>query len=254
MKLPKFLAAVVLSVSLYSCGCEDVNLGSIELTDELTSFLPTDLPDGKSYYATIDNVKLPFHYQSPEGFSDVKLPAGKINYSGKFDLNHCIEYYAAKEKVYTVQVGPNKVLSFIQVIRKNASKDRINKIYDKNEVKDIIEVSTEYKNVYPEPIEHNGAMIDSYVTYRYFYFKDANGTTIDRVNYMQEFLPTVTLNGVEHQNVYHVYSKDPYFESHEPTTNTKYPLDYVRGFYIKAGTGIIQFYTYRGKQIPITIE
>lgn len=254
MKLSKILAAVVLSVSLYSCGCEDVNLGNIEFTDELTPFLPVDPSNGKNYYATINNSKLPFTYQTTEGFADVRLPAGKINYSGKFDLNHCTEYYSAKEKMYTVQVGPNKELSFILVYSKDASKDRINNISDKNEVGDILNIFTEYKNVFPEPIEHGGAMINSYTTDRSFYFKEANAKTIDRINYMQEFLPTVTLNGVEHTNVYHLYIKDHYFKSHEPSTNPKYPLDYIRGLYIKQGIGIIHFYTYRGKNIPITLE
>ncbi|MBC5774567.1 hypothetical protein H8S95_10890 [Pontibacter sp. KCTC 32443] len=254
MKLSKLLAATVLSVSLYSCGCEDVNLGNMEFTDELTPFLPVELTNGKSYYATIDNAKLQMNYQTSDGFNDVTLPAGRINYSGKFDLNSCNEYYTAKEKVYMVQVGPNKELSFIQVFRKDASKDRINDIDDKNDVGDIIEFFTEYKNIFPEPIPDRGTMIGSYTTSRTFYFKDANATTIERGNYMQEFLPTVTLNGVEHKNVYHVYIKEPHFESYEPSDNGKYPLDYVQGLYIKEGIGVINFYTYRGKQIDITIE
>ena len=100
MKLNKLLAIVVLSLGLYSCSCEDVNLGKLEQTGELTSFLPAQ---GKSYFIKYGDVKLPLSYYVPAYSSAMMIPVaktGKTQTTGKGGSSACIEYYAAEEKEY----------------------------------------------------------------------------------------------------------------------------------------------------------
>ncbi|NDK54849.1 hypothetical protein [Pontibacter fetidus] len=252
MKLPKLLAAVFLALSLYSCdNCEDVNLGKLEFTNELTTFLPSQPAPGKNYYLTSDTGKLQMKYA--EENTEVIIPAGKTNYSGKFDLNSCKEYYTAGKKVYTSQVAGEKHFSIRINYRKDVLPEQYNTIQDKNPVDDVIEFEMGYNNIYPEPVPYGTTTINSFSAKCIFIFSDAATSAIDRITYMQEFLPTVTLNGVSHANVYHLYIKEPHVEAHEPRSD-KYPLDFVEGIYIKEGVGLINAYTFRGKQLNVTVE
>ncbi|MBJ6117616.1 hypothetical protein JAO76_05410 [Pontibacter sp. BT310] len=254
MKLPKLLGTVAVALSLISCdNCEDVNLGKLEFTNALISFLPAQPAPGKSYYITSESGRQQMNYAVPNTNAQVIIPAGKTNYSGKFDPNSCNEYYTAEEKVYTGQPQGESLISIRTTYRKDADSERYNTIPDKNAVGDVVEFAMGYNNIFPEPVPYGTGTINSFSAQRYFLFEEATTSTIDRITYMQEFLPTVTFNGVAHENVYHLYIKEPHTEAHEPRSD-KYPLDFVEGIYIKEGIGLIRAYTYRGKQIDVTIQ
>lgn len=254
MRLSKLLPAILLLVSLIACDtCEDVNLGKLEFTNELISFLPAQPASGKSYYAVTESGKLQMNYTVPDKNMQVVIPVGKTNYSGKFDPNSCKEYYTAEEKVYTSQIEGEKYFSIKTNYRKAADPEQYNTIQDKDEVGDVVEFEVSYNNIFPEPVPYGTTTINNFTAQRVFVFSDAATSAIDRITYMQEFLPTITLNGVSHENVYHLYIKQPHVEAHEPRSE-KYPLDFVQGIYIKEGIGIVHAYTYRGKQLAITIE
>ncbi len=247
---------MALSVSLYSCGCEDLNLGKLAFTNDLIAFLPAEPAQGQSYFALFNGTKHRMNYLAPNGISTVVIPVRKKNYSGKFDPNSCKEYYTAEEKVYTSQVEGGSPVSISITYRKDASQERFNNYIDKDNVADIIVFGLGYNNRFPAPIPSGSASIENYITQRYFIFKDASTSQVDNVTYLQEFLPAVTLNGITYQNVYHLHMKEqPVYRPEEQYYLEHYPqLDYVQGIYIKEGVGVMHAYTYKGKQMAITVE
>ncbi|RAU84249.1 hypothetical protein [Pontibacter arcticus] len=254
MKLPKLLAVLVLAAGLSACEkCEDVNLGKLEFTNELVSFLPAQPTSVASYYATTESGKLQLKYEMPAKNATLVIPAGKNNYTGKFDPNSCKNYYTSEEKVFTSQITGEKHFSIKTKYRKDADPDRYNAIHDKEEVNDVVEFEVGYANIYPEPVPYGTTTITNFTSRRTFILSDAATTTLDGITYKQEFLPEVTVGGVTHKNVYHLYLKQPYLEAHEPRSE-KYPIDFVQGIYISEGVGIIHAYTFRGKNLSITVE
>ncbi|ARS37051.1 hypothetical protein [Pontibacter actiniarum] len=255
MKLTK-LIAVAMSVSLYSCSCDDVDLGKLEFTNELTSFLPAPPVQGKSYYIAMDTIHQKMSYVNPEGSTTVVIPVKKINYSGKFDLNSCKEYYTAEQKVFLSQVNGQNPVRLTLTYRKDASTDRFNNTISKGSVGDVLEFTVGYTNTFPEPVANGTSSISSYETVRTFLFSSATTATLDHYTYKQEFLPAVALNSVQHENVYHLYLSSPsqyrpedqFFRDHYPA------LDYIEGIYVKEGAGIVYAYSFKGKQISVAVE
>ncbi|MCP2042970.1 hypothetical protein [Pontibacter sp. HSC-36F09] len=256
MKLNKLLAAVVLSVGLSACGCEDVNLGKLEFTNELVSFMPAQPTQGKSYYMAEEGVNRKMKYINAAGVTSVEIPVRRTNYSGKFDPNSCKEFFTADQKVYASQVEGGSLVSISVTYRKNASTDRFNNITDKAAVGDVIEFAVGYNNKFPEPIQTGTSSSSNFITSRTFLFGDATTNTIDNHTYTQEFLSTVTLGGVQHQNVYHLYLNQPnYYRPEEQYIHDRYPaLDYIQGIYVKEGFGIIQAYSSKGKEIVLSVN
>lgn len=256
MKLPKLIAAVVLAATLNSCSkCEDVNLGKLEFTNELIAFTPPQLAEGKKYYATFDNQKHRMSYVRPDAYTQTTIPVRKKNYSGKFDLNSCKEYYTAEEMEYVGQIEGSAQYSFKLIYRKDADKQRFSDLNTKDSIEDILEIVVGYNNPFPKPVIHHNITYNSYTTLRHFYLRDAATTEMNGYTYVQEFKPTITLNGVEHEDVYHIYltqTQSAYPE--ERYFNEQYPLDYVKGIYLKEGIGVIHAYTAAGKQVHITVE
>lgn len=252
MKLHKLLAAVILSVSLSSCGCEDLHLGKLEFTNELAAFVPPQLAEGKSFYVVFDNSKHKMNYAMPSSLIQTTIPVRKINYSGKFDLNHCKEYYTAEEKEYTSQTEGSIQYSFKLIYRKDAD----NNISTKDKLKDILEIVAGYNNPFPKPVTYYNSTFNNYTTLRHFYFREAVTSEVNNVSSMQEFLQTITLNGVEHKDVYHIYLTDMYgnFYPEERFFNEQYPLDFIKGIYLKEGIGILYAYTSKGRQVSIAVE
>jgi len=256
MKLAKLLAVTTLSVALYSCGCDDVDLGKLEFTNELVTFLPSQPAPGKSYYIAMDGAKQKMRYVNPEGSTEVVIPVKKINYSGKFDPNSCNEYYTAEQKVFTGQVEGQNPTKITLTYRKDASTDRYNSSIDKNNVGDVLELTVGYNNKFPNPIVSGTTSISNYETLRTFLFSEAITAPIDHYTYKQEFLPTVVLNRVQYENVYHLYLSSPnqyrpeddYYRNHYPE------LDYIEGIYLKEGAGIVYAYSFKGKQISFSVE
>ncbi|MDX5481690.1 MAG: hypothetical protein LPK07_08390 [Hymenobacteraceae bacterium] len=253
MKIIKLLAVALLSASLYSCNeCEDVNLGKLEFTDELTSFLPVQ---GKNYSAVTGGTRLRMSYSTPSGSAYVQIPVQKINYSGKFDPDYCKEYYTAEEKEYTGQIEGGSPFSIKFKLRKDANPQRFNTIYDKDAVGDVLEFAVGYNTVFPEAVTHGSHTYTNYTAQRTFLFLDTVTSNLDRITYTQEYLPTVTLQGVQHESVYHLYLNDGY--SYDPTErylHQYYPLDYIKGIYMKKGVGLLHAYTAGGKQVTIAVE
>lgn len=255
MKLSKLLAATFLSLSLYSCGCEDVNLGKLEQTGELTSFLPAQ---GKNYFVKYGETKLPLSYQVPGKSSAVMIPVaktGKIQTTGKGGSSECIEYYDAEEKEYPSFIEGQCPFNLNQKYRKDANQHALNDIKDKDQVADVIEYTVSFNNNFPTTITRGMMNYYNYVPYRVFTLaKDPTKLQYKQSDITQQFLPAVTLNGVQHQNVYHLYLNSPQFTEDEKFFNQHYPLDYPQGIYVKEGIGILQAYTANGKKIDITIE
>lgn len=255
MKLPKLLAAVFLSFSLYSCSCEDVNLGKLEQTGELTSFLPAQ---GRSYFATYNDTKLPLSYYTPDGSSPLRVPVretGSKAMVGKGGTYDCIEYYTAEEKEYPGYIEGKNPFYLNQKYTKDVNQFAFNSIKDKDQVVDVIEFIVGFNNKFPTTITRGMGSYDSFMPYRSFTLaKDPEALLFKRSDMTQEFLPTITLNGVQHQNVYHLYLNSPQYTEDEKFFNQYYPLDYPQGIYVKEGIGIVQAYTDDGKQIDITVE
>ncbi|MDO6390730.1 hypothetical protein Q4E40_11380 [Pontibacter sp. BT731] len=256
MKLSKLIAAAALGVGLSACGCEDVNLGKLEFTNQLVSFLPAQPTQGKSYYIKEEGADRKMKYVNADGVTTVEIPVRKTNYSGKFDPNSCKEYFTADQKVYASQVEGESLVSISVTYRKNVSTDRFNNITDKAAVGDVIEFAVGYNNKFPEPIQTGTSSSSNFITSRTFLFWDATTNTIDNYTYTQEFLPTVTLDGVAHDKVYHLYLNQPnYYRPEEQYIHDRYPaLDYVQGIYVKEGFGIIQAYTSKGKQVVLSVH
>ncbi|WP_162428085.1 hypothetical protein [Pontibacter pudoricolor] len=257
MRLLKFFAATVLAVVLTSCdNCEDVNLGKLEFTNEFISFLPAAPAQARSYYATFEGSRQQLHYVTPDVNPTVEIPVNKINYGGKFDATYCKEYYTADQKVYTSQIEGVNPLSISITYKKNASEERYNPYLNRDDVGDMIFFKVGYKNVFPEPITDGKTSYDSHTTQRWFILDKATTSIIDKYTYTQEFLPTVTLNGVEYENVYRFQSSGTNgYNVEDRFFLEKYPeLDYIKGIYVKEGVGVIQAYSAKGKQVDITLE
>src|SRR5690606_5718545 len=140
--------------------------------------------------------------------------------------------------------------------RKDASTDRFNNITDKAQVEDVIEFTIGYNNKFPQPIQTGTSSSSHFITSRTFLLTDATTHTIENPTYTQKFLPTVTLGGVQHQNVYHLYLNQPnYYRPEEQYIHDRYPaLDYIQGIYVKEGFGIIHGYTSKGKDIVLSMN
>ncbi|WP_276498382.1 hypothetical protein [Pontibacter litorisediminis] len=253
MKLPKLLASAFLIASLYACNdCEDVNLGKLEFTGELSAFVPA--PD-KTYHATLEEAKLPMSYGVPGKYTTVEVPVRKKNYSGKFDLNSCKEYYTAEEKEYIGQISGESRFSIKLKLRKDVDPQRFNSIYGKPDVSDVMEFTVGYKTRFPSSVTYVNQTYTEYTTTRTFVLDDAATSTFNKITYTQEFLPTVTLQGVEHANVYHFFLNEALrYNADERYFQQYYPLDYVQGIYVKEGVGLIQAYTAGGEQIGIAMD
>ena len=256
MKWSKLIATAVLCGGLSACGCEDVDLGKLEFTNELVSFLPAQPAQGESYYMTEEGVNRKMKYINAAGITSVEIPLRKTNYSGKFDPNSCKEFFTADQKVYTSQIEGESQVSISITYRKDASTDRYNNITDKAQVEDIIEFVIGYNNKFPQPIQFGTSSSSNFITSRTFLFADATTSTIDNYTYTQEFLPTVTLAGVEHKKVYHLYLNQPnHYRPEEQYIHDRYPaLDYIQGIYVKEGFGIIQAYSFKGKEIVLSVN
>ncbi|MHC2991528.1 hypothetical protein OB13_08015 [Pontibacter sp. HJ8] len=244
-------------MSLYACGCEDENLGKLDFTNELVSFLPAQPVEGKSYYiAVAGGANQKMKYVNTAGLTHVEIPVRKTNYSGKFDPNSCKEFFTADQKVYTSQTEGESLASISITYRKNASTERFNNITDKDDVGDVIEFVVGYNNKFPEPILIGTSNSNNYITNRTFLFADAAKTTIDNYTYTQEFLPTLTLDGVQHDNVYHLYlNQSNQYRPEEQYVQDRYPaLDYIEGIYVKEGFGIIYAYSFKDKQIVLSVN
>jgi hypothetical protein len=252
MKLPKLLAVVILSVSLYSCGCEDLHLGKLEFTNKLVAFVPTQPSEGKSFYVVFNNSKHKMSYVIPGSVTQTTIPVRKKNYSGKYDLNYCEEYYTAEVREYTSQTEGSNQYSFKLIYRKDADDD----INTKDKLEDMLEIVMGYNNAFTKPIVYNNITYNSYTTLRHFYLRESVVSEIINACYGQEFLQSITLNGVEHKSVYHIYLKEMECKSYpeEKFLNERFPLDYIQGIYLKEGIGILYAYTSKGKQVSITVE
>lgn len=258
MKLNKLLAAALLSFSLYSCSCEDVNLGKLEQTDELASFLPVQPTEGKSYQVKYGDKKVPMYYHSPDVISNIQIPVKETGKSGmgpKGGSYDCIEYYTAEEKDYFAYIEGENPVNIITKYTKDANQYGFNSIKDKEQVADVIEFIVGFNNKFPTTVTRGMGSYDSFMPHRSFTLaKDPETLLFKRSDMTQEFIPTITLNGVQHQNVYHLYLNSPQYTDDEKFFNQYYPLDYPQGIYVKEGIGIVQAYTAEGKQIDITIE
>ncbi|MEJ8757556.1 hypothetical protein WG947_11135 [Pontibacter sp. H259] len=255
MRLPNLLAIVVLSLSLYSCSCEDVNLGKLEQTGELTSFLPAQ---GKNFFAKYGETTLPLSYHVPATASSIMVPVaktGKSQTTGKGGNYDCIEYYAAEEKEYPGYIEGQCPFYLNQKYTKDVNQHAFNTIEDKEQVADVIEYLVGFDNKFPKTVTRGMGNYDNFMPYRVFTLaKNPEAMRYKRSDITQEFLPTVTLNGVQHQNVYHLYLNSPQYTEDEKYFNQYYPLDYPQGIYVKEGIGILKAYTATGKKLNVIVE
>lgn len=255
MKFHKLLAAIILSFSLYSCNCEDVNLGKLEQNGELMSFLPAQ---GKRYFVQYDEARLPLSYQAADGVYPVVAAVtktGKSQTTGKGGTSDCVEYFTAEGREYPGYIDGQCPFSINQMYTKDVNPYGFNNISDKNQVADVIEYIVGFNNKFPNVISRGMSNYENYMPYRVFTLaKDPEKLRHKRNDITQEFLATVTLNGVQYQNVYHLYLNSPQYTEDEKFFNQHYPLDYPQGIFVKEGVGIIQAYSADGKQIDITVE
>ena len=257
MKLSKLLVAITVSLSVFlcSCSCEDVDLGHIENSGELDSFLPT--PGMEKYEMKYNNTSIPMSYYSGNS-TRVQIPVketGKSGIVGKGGTYDCIEYYTIETEEFISSATSNLPAIFFVKKSKNYNPGGFTAITEKDDVDDVIEFSVSFYNKLPAPITRGMMTYESYMPYRSFTLsKNPSELVNKRNNFTQEFLPAVTLNGVVHENVYHLYLTSPQYTEDEKYINSYYPLNYIQGIYVKEGIGIIQAYASNGEKINIGLK
>lgn len=260
MKISKFLAATFIALGsclLYSCSCEDVDLGTIERTGELDNFLP--VANGETIKVMFDGKvgRMGYVLSRNNGIKTIPVKeTGKTRVQGKGADYDCIEFYTAEEKVFLSYSNTSTLLFNIGVLlTKNISPQGFTEIVDKDHVDDVIEYSIGYYNIFPQAVTRGMQNHEAYYTYRSFTLSKKPADLIyKKNNFTQEHLASVTLNGVVHENVYHLYLTSPQYTEDEKYFNSYYPLTYVQGMYVKEGVGIVQAYTSTGQKIDFSLE
>ncbi|WP_299706266.1 hypothetical protein [uncultured Pontibacter sp.] len=256
MKFRKLVAALIVSISLYSCTCEDVHLGKVELTGELIPYLPAEIGPDNKYVIRSGDTKLLMYYHASDGFSPMKIlvrETGKTQTTGKLGTYNCKEYYSGEERAYWTYVEGILPVSIMMRYTKDANQHGFNDIKNKEQVADVILFTVGFDNKFPTTVTRGMGSYDNLMLYRTFTLaKDPTNLIYKHSDITQEFVPIITLNGVQHQNVYHLYLNSPQYTADETYFLKHYPLDYIKGIYIKEGIGIVQAYTADGKQIDIT--
>lgn len=198
-------------------------------------------------------------YYSPSGtarpFTIPVKKTGGSRIQGKGATYDCIEYYTAEELYFQANSFENNLPVYITVLQtKNVSPTGFTTVVDKDKVADVISFSIGYHNWFPQTVTRGMMNYDGYMPVRSFTLsKNPNQLVYKRNSFTQEFLPTVTLNGVVHQNVYHLYLTAPQFTDDETYLNSFYQLEYVQGIYVKEDFGIVQIYTSKGLKLDISL-
>lgn len=251
------LPFILLSLSflLSSCTCEDVYLGEIKLNGQLSSFVPA---------AAGENVRVKWQDKAGTmGYTvsrDLYLETvpvgktGKYKVHGKGALSHCLEYYRAENRsieAYSGAVDLPFTLSILQT--KNYNPEGYLRDYKNGELDDVVHYSIAYITKFPNTITRGMMHYDAYKTQRTFAFSLHPERLINKpMDVKQEIVRNVTLNGQRHDRLFHVYLTSTKLTEEEEYLNAQYPLNYIKGIYIKEGVGLIQAYTHKGYTVAFS--
>ncbi|WP_242928626.1 hypothetical protein [Pontibacter vulgaris] len=261
MKLTRFLFSACFALAtlfLYSCDCEDVYLGQIDLKGTLDSFIP-EPGKGENIHVAYDNTSATIGFKLTQDNFLVSVPVrdtGKMRMHGKGAISDCSEYYSARNKLleaYSYTSAPPFTMTIL--LTKNFNPTKYNEDFNAEAAEDVIHFSMGYQNTFPQPITRGMLNIYGYKPLRTFVFSLKPAALVYKPNdTKQEFIPSITLNGVQHENVYHLYLPEPQYTEDEVYLNQHYPLTYIKGIYLKEGIGVLQAYTSTGQKFNFSIK
>ncbi|WP_224996105.1 hypothetical protein [Cesiribacter sp. SM1] len=245
-------------LALWGCGdCEDMDMGQLPLKGELQEFIP---PIVSGHQLTYNGVSSPVQYEVYNGPDD-ELVQGKLTgdkeLRGKLLKYECSEYYTIETEYFKTYIDSKDFELNVEVVHsKNVDPVDNNSFNRVEDVDDVLKFSLGYSNSFPETIKVQNQSYSSYTPVRTFIFSlhpertiVASGAHKFANRIVQEYLPSLTINGVTHEGVYHLYLESPQFTGIEHELYELYPFTYVQGIYVKSGAGLLRVYTSAGENI-----
>ncbi|WP_018478501.1 hypothetical protein [Pontibacter roseus] len=247
---------VFLSLFLNACSCEDLHLGKINLEGSLNSFTPV-AGKGENVEVRFSNKVGTMAYAVEQDTFLVNVPVsstGKSSMHGKGATYKCVEYYTAQNRTLHGYSNNNTLPFYLSLLQtKNFNPNGYSDIASHEEVEDVLQITVGYHNKFPNVVTRGMMNYEGYLPTRTFAFSLHPDKLVNKPYPIgQEYHPTITLNGVQHEKVYHLYLLSPGFTADEVFLNSHYELTYIQGIYLKEGFGLVQAYTSKGETIDFS--